>query len=213
MTQEPLNYDGPFPADVVKRVEKFLETPVENDTGGWTEVSREDWLELVEIFEDILDVKFERDPDGDHTIQFETCHRQHGRMEVIPVPYKLDTDADMEKGVQAMRMASGIIERLTHTMGFTLSDRRRADARRKKMQPVINFCASNGHIRAHDRVVDYVTGEGTNLFVGRDDTVWAPLGLTCAELKAVISDNIGRHDLYTKVDDVLLNAVNCMEGN
>jgi len=213
MTQEPLNYEGPLAADVVQRVSDFLRKPVENDTGGWTEVSREDWTELVEIFGDILDAKFERDPDGDHTIEFDTCHRQYGRMEVVRVPYNVATDADMERAVHAIRMASGIVERLSHTMSFTIAERRRADARLKKMKVVTNFCASNGHIRAHDRIQDYITGENSSLFVGTDDSVWAPLGLTCAELKQVIKDNLGRGQLHDEVDKVLINAANCMEGN
>lgn len=213
MTQEPLNYEGPLAADVVQRVSTFLLSPVRNETGGWTDVSREDWTELVEIFRDILDAKFERDPDGDHTIQFETCHRQQGRMQVVHMPYSMDTPADMERAAHAISMASGIIEQLSRSMGFTIADQRRADARMKKMQPVLNFCASNGHIVAHNRIKDYLTGESGNLFVGTDESVWAPLGLACAELKQIIRDNLGQARLQDEVDNALLNAVACMEGN
>lgn len=204
---EPLNYEGPLAADVVQRVSDFLLKPVHNETGGWTDVSKDDWNEVWGIFQDILDAKFERDSDGDHTIEFELCHRQNGRMDVVHVPYSLDTDADMEKAVHAIRMASGIIERMSNSIGFKIADKRRADARKKQFEPIIGFLASNGHIRAHDRVKDF--RDGQSLFIGKDDDVWACLGLTCAELRDTQGD---RHDRNGGVEGLLLRATKAMGG-
>lgn len=209
---EPLNYEGPLPDAVVARVAKFLETPVTTDD-GWPEIPQDDWSELHGVIQDIIEAKFQRDCDNDQGVEYTLCNRRHGRAEVIHVPYQTHTDADMETALFAISIASGIVEQLTRSMSFTVGERRRADARMKKMRPVVDFCASNGHIRAHDRILDFIEGRANNLFVGQDDTVWAPLGLSCAELRAVIDANIGKRQLFDEQDNTLLNAVNCMEGN
>ena len=207
---EPLNYEGPLAADVVQRVSDFLLKPVKNDTGGWTEVSREDWFELVDIFRDIIDAKFERDPDGDHTIEFETCHRQQGRMQTVHIPYNFDTPKDLEKAAHAISVASGIVEQVSRSLQFKYAEQRRADARKEKMAPVIEFLHATGYDDACHRVEQYVAGNG-DLFVGPRDEVWAPLGLTCAEIEQTQRDNYGPR-YHDAVDDLLLTAMKAMGG-
>jgi len=207
---EPLNYEGPLPDDVVSRVAAFLETPIRTD-GDWLEITEEDWKELHLVIQDIIEAKFQRDCDGDHTVEYALCNRKLGRLETIQVPYHTETDADMEKAMFAISRASGIVENMSRTMSFTLGERRRTCARVKRMQPVLSFLNKNGAKMAYHRVEDYITGERQNLFIGRADDVWEPLGLTCSELNDTFNEYLGRSNLYQKIDQLLLDAVRKME--
>lgn len=208
---EPLNYEGPLPDDVIKLVSKFLETPIESD-GGWPEIPDEEWKMLHEVFYQIIEAKFQRDCDSDQGVEFELCNRKKHRMQSLRIPYTTKTDTDMEQAAHAIGHAANIVDQLSRQMSFAMSDRRRADARKKKMCAVIGFLASNGHIRAHNRVVEYVSGQdGRGLFIGKDDDVWAPLGLTASELHTVYRENTGR--TTEALDEVLINAANCMMDN
>lgn len=210
---EPLNCEGPMAADVVQMVSDFLKNPIESD-GGYVDIPDEEWKMLHEIVYSIIEAKFQRDCDHDQTVEYELCNRKHGRMETIRMPYKLDTPAGMEQATHAIGMAGSIIDRLSRSMGFQLSEQRRANARKQKMQPVINFLARNGYIPAHDRVRDFV--EGSVLHIGKDDTVWSPLGLSCADLRDLIHNRSGKMTTREHIEDIedyLLNATNYMEGN
>ena len=213
MDTEPLNHEGPMAADVVQLVSDFLRKPITTD-GDWPVLSDEDWKEIHEVFYQIIEAKFQRDCDNDQVIEYALCNRKNNTMSVINVPYDLSTDKDMERGMHAISTASGIIERLTHTMGFVLSDRRRETIRRKKMEPVLQFCAPNGHRPPGDRIKNFVEGDSpSGLFIGNDDTVWEPLGLTCVELKQVLNDNIGVRNMRENIEDFLIDAVNRKKGD
>ena len=133
-------------------------------------------------------------------------------MHALRIPHTTKTDADMEQAVNGIEHAASIIDKLSRQISFTMSYRRRNNARQKKMAVVIDFLASNGYIEAHNRVAKYVSGqEGGYLFIGKNDDVWAPLGLTTAELHTICHNNGGR--TIEALDETLINAANHMMVN
>lgn len=73
-----------------ERVTRFLDTFVENDTGGWTTVSADDFAETDRIIHELIDLKFARDPDSDRTIEHRLVDRTKGRLKSYFVPYEPD---------------------------------------------------------------------------------------------------------------------------
>jgi len=209
---DPLNFEGPIPNAVVYMVEDFLKTPVASD-GGWVDITDEDWKMLHEIVHSIIEAKFQRDCDNDQSVGFALCNRKNGSMETIRVPYTLESPQDMEQAVHAMGHAASIIDRLSKTVSYMMSTKRLRVERGIKMQAVTSFLASYGHIRAYARVDGWLKSDGSGLFIGKDDSVWEPLGLTCAELQAVYRDNLGNGRSNDMLDETLINATKCMEGN
>lgn len=70
--------------DVMARVSAFLDKHIPNEEGDtWTPVSREDLVELSNVFYDITACKWERDCDGSLPVDFEICNRKVGHF----VPY------------------------------------------------------------------------------------------------------------------------------
>jgi hypothetical protein len=73
-------------ARFLSRLDKFLEEFVECD-GGWAKITDEDHSEMHELIGMMIDLKVQRDPDGDRTIQYATVNRRKGRMETFIIPY------------------------------------------------------------------------------------------------------------------------------
>jgi hypothetical protein len=75
--------------ELSERITRFLETRVEGDQGGgWVAPSREDFDEFYNIIAAIRDAKWDRDGDGDPTIEIRLTDRSIGRHPWVPyVPY------------------------------------------------------------------------------------------------------------------------------
>jgi hypothetical protein len=73
-------------ARFLSRLDTFLEEFVECD-GGWAKITDEDHSEMHELIGMMIDLKVQRDPDGDRTIQYATVNRRKGRMETFIIPY------------------------------------------------------------------------------------------------------------------------------
>lgn len=211
---EPLNYEGPLAADVVKLVEDFLKTPVTTDD-GWPELTTKDWKGLHEVFYQILEAKFQRDCDNDQGIEYALCDRKNGTMQTIQIPYGYESDEDVEQMMSAMGVAAGIIDRGTRLIGHNMAERRireqRHVERMEKMRPVLDFLKDTGANMAWNRITDMLNpAEKRGLFIGKADDVWMPLGLTAKEIHDCARDFKGKQD---RVDTLLIEAVQKIKGN
>lgn len=63
----------------------FLAVEVKS-TGGYAEASLDDARALSKLFDKIIDLKFERDPDGDQVIEYDLVNRKFARMISVQVP-------------------------------------------------------------------------------------------------------------------------------
>lgn len=71
-----------------RMVDEFLAERVKTDGGSWPEVSDKDFNALYNLFDAIVDAKFERDCDGDSVINFAVVNRkQHMPIHHYPVGY------------------------------------------------------------------------------------------------------------------------------
>lgn len=206
---EALNYEGPTTEETLAVVTKFLETPVETD-GDWPVVSDEDWQGLHDVFYHIIEAKFQRDCDHDQVVEYAICNRKKNRMHAIALPYNCETDADMEHMSFAAQQASAIVEQALKQIGFTMAERRRAQKRHTAFEDLLFFLASNGHIRAWQRVREMLNERKSTLSIGRDDSTWEPLGITCQDIQDCHHDFKGKRD---RLDTFLLEAYAKIEGS
>lgn len=73
---------------LLSKIDSFLEEHRPSRRGGWAEISREDVEKLDEIIEMLVDLKADRDADGDRTVQWTlTNRREEERMPFANVPY------------------------------------------------------------------------------------------------------------------------------
>lgn len=68
----------------------------EDRGGGWPNITTEEMVELLDIFGEIIDLKFERDCDGDRAIQYVATYRKAHRLHYVLSPVRLDMDAPDE---------------------------------------------------------------------------------------------------------------------
>lgn len=205
---KPLNHGGKTAEEVVRMVEGYLKTPVKTSDDGWAPVTHDDIHQLHKVINALIDAKFERDVDGDHTVEYAVCNRRYGYMHVIQSPYHAETDEDKRKMLRAIGTAASLTEHLTRSLEFEVTEKIDAKKRQEKMSPVVEFLRATDCEDACLRVEQYITGNG-ELFVGTRDEVWKTLGLTCAEIKQVKKDNHGQR-YRNAVDDLLLNAAKTM---
>ena len=72
---------------IIALLDKLLAEPRKTDS-GWAEVTTEDMDQLHELFQAIIEAKFEPDADGDSSIEFFITNRNtHQRMHFRPLPY------------------------------------------------------------------------------------------------------------------------------
>lgn len=75
-------------------IDSFLEDHRESD-GGYAKITPEDIQELHEIVRELIELKCDKDPDGDLPIEFEIVNRRtHESMQYAPVPYRNGEDGD-----------------------------------------------------------------------------------------------------------------------
>jgi hypothetical protein len=206
---DPLNYEGPTTEETKAVVDEFLKNPIKTD-GDWPVLTDEDWKELHNVFYHIIEAKFQRDCDNDQVVDYAICNRKKQRMNVITVPYNCETDADMELMSFAAQQASGLVEQALKQIGFTMSERRRAQRRYTEFEDLLGFLASNGYIRAWQRVQGMLNERKSTLSIGRDDSTWEPLGLTCKDIQDCHHDFGGNRD---RLDTLLLNAFAKVKDN
>lgn len=90
-------------AKLFERLNTFLDAFVETRGSGWAAATREDVSEMADIWQEIADLKFERDCDGDSVINFDVANRQHGRLVSTFVPYApRDGRGGVEEPVQTI---------------------------------------------------------------------------------------------------------------
>lgn len=75
-------------ANLLMLIEKFLQKRRESDGGGWSPVTGEDWEDLHNIIDLLIEAKWDPDCDNDLPIEFFLINRNtHHRMSYAPVPY------------------------------------------------------------------------------------------------------------------------------
>ena len=72
---------------LVERLTAYLAEFVETRGSGWAAATDADINGLCKIFREVIDLKFERDCDGDSVINFDVANRRHGRLISTFVPY------------------------------------------------------------------------------------------------------------------------------
>lgn len=71
------------------KIEKFLENKKKSAGGGsWPEVTKDEVGQLKEIFQNIIDKKYDRDYSGSSVINFEIVNRKtHEQLWIQPIPH------------------------------------------------------------------------------------------------------------------------------
>lgn len=202
-----INRDAKSPEEVGAAVTRYLQNPVTGD-GDWPEVTRDDMDQLHKIIQMILEAKFENDVDGDRVIEYALCNRKKHHLWYWVLPHRVENDEDMRSYTRAIGAASSWIENLSRRMEFPIQEKIELERRMKKMAPVILFLKGTP---AQQRVVDFLIGNNSSgLYVGKDDGIWARLGLSCAELRTVVHDSIGKARQREIIEDYLLTAAKAM---
>lgn len=76
--------------DLMKQIQEFLAERRLED-GGWAEVKQEDIEQLSEIIWELINLKFEKDVDGDLPVNFRLANRNIERfLYPVKVPYQSD---------------------------------------------------------------------------------------------------------------------------
>ena len=82
------------------KLEDFLKTRKTSD-GGYADVADDEMSQLVDIVRDVLELKYERDPDGDMPVEFQLVDRTRYQAPLfMPVrrtdkPYKNESEMDL----------------------------------------------------------------------------------------------------------------------
>lgn len=87
-------------AELHETLDKFLDTFVEAKDGGWAAAQNGDLSEIQDIFQEIIDLKFERDCDGDAVIDYHVVNRRYGRLISTYTPHP-PRDRDGEEPVHS----------------------------------------------------------------------------------------------------------------
>ena len=75
-------------APLREMIDRFLKDRRQSDCGGWAQIVPADLEQLAEIIHSLIDLKCERDADGDVPIRFRLINRRETRgMIYDPVPY------------------------------------------------------------------------------------------------------------------------------
>ncbi len=93
-------------AQLHTRLGAFLENFVDDAASGYPTVSDKDVSELQEIFAEIADLKFARDPDGDQVISSTLCDRSRYRLISEHIPHSARSDDPVERAAYLSRLAS-----------------------------------------------------------------------------------------------------------
>ena len=97
-----------------EKIDVFLKDKRES-RGGWAEVTLEDVEQLYGIVGDLIDLKSQRDPDGDRTIEYALVNRREGFWPVNPsmIPYDIE--------IRHARWMMGDVEHLLRLIDNKLS--------------------------------------------------------------------------------------------
>jgi len=88
-------------------IDRFLEDHRESLGGGWAEITPEDINDLYEIIRELIDLKCDKDADGDFPIQVKIVNRRtHEHLHYDAVPYREQRteDNEVEREVPFMDM-------------------------------------------------------------------------------------------------------------
>ena len=89
-------------AKLHENLDIFLDAFVETQGSGWAAAETADTDALHAIMQEVVDLKFERDCDGDSVINYHIVNRRHGRLISTYVPYQPRTKrSDTEEPITA----------------------------------------------------------------------------------------------------------------
>jgi len=91
------------------KIRKFLADHRESEDGGWARVTKEDRGLLHQIVLTLIELKFDRDPDGDLPVEFDLVNRNAGYMPPFQyIPYHTaNDDAGSEYELGLYKVALG----------------------------------------------------------------------------------------------------------
>lgn len=211
---EPLNYEGPTSAQVVENVRKFLETPIRADGDGWPPVTTEDLHEVWDLFHNILEAKYERDCDGDMVMEVEMNRRNRGNMVALRTTHRRNGPVDLAEAMRDIQyitdVAAGMVKQIAGPIQLHEQERQASEAWREKCQNITDFCRAYEEVSQPGnkseqimlrRLRSWVEDRRSGLYEGHEDEVWAPLGLTCVDLRNAAGDARQKpDDLFDLVD-------------
>ena len=86
-------------------IDSFLEDRRESFGGGWAQITPEDVDQLREIIRWLIELKCDRDADGDLPIECKLVNRRtHERLHYYPIPYREQRNDDGNVGHTYTRM-------------------------------------------------------------------------------------------------------------
>lgn len=130
-------------------IDQLLDEGLVRSDGGWAAVERSHMDDLHEVIGELIDLKIERDADGDRTVQFALCNRRVHRMETLYQTtryHNIDRDAitegemlDMLTEMQSdADYALAIARSMSETVKFAAQDFRRIREARKEFADKID---------------------------------------------------------------------------
>lgn len=153
-------------------LDHFLDNyiPAEDD-GGYLVVMRDDLVALEEIVGEIIDLKFERDVDGDRAVVPLFDDRTKGRMTFAHIPYDPERDTfDGDAVVNWYSTMSNAIHALTVGLSsatHTLTVRLQEDAQKRREQKLAEdwLKGAREHLAHHEvdeaeKLMNAIVGEG-----------------------------------------------------
>jgi hypothetical protein len=72
-------------------IDKFLETRIKSENGGWPEVSHAEINQLYSIIDKLINTKWQKDCDGDPPVRIKLIDRtRYEAFHYQPIPYDFD---------------------------------------------------------------------------------------------------------------------------
>jgi hypothetical protein len=215
---EPLNSEGPTADEVITKLTEYLAEPIMAEDASWPAVTGEDTNELGDLIWSILEAKFQRDCDNDMVMEFAVSRRNRGTLHTFTTPHNATTDEDRLDVVRTIESMGDTVARLTKRLAFEYEQRILVARARHKTEPVAlvaSILDGQGHRTMARRLTAWIEtldgfGPGT-LYVGLEDDLWAPLGVTTADLKEAVRDNYNKRDGY--INFMVATAEKYLEEN
>jgi hypothetical protein len=205
-------------------LDTFLDNHIAAEEGGWPVVMRDDLVALEEVFGEIIDLKFERDCDGDRAVVPLLDDRTKGRMTFAHIPDGPERDTfDGDAVVKWYSAMSGAIHTLTlaaSSATHILTVRLQEDAQKRQRQKLAEDWIkgarehlAHGEVAEAENLMKAIIGEG------KPHPVAGKLGIPPRVLLPKDDPRVEelRFDIYTRMDiseprEAVKLAIDAMEN-
>ena len=148
-------------AVLLSRIDTFLSEDFVESDGGWAKVESPHISDLYDIIGEIIDLKVERDPDGDRTVELMLCNRRTHKLHSIfetnrpSFEEKLSSDETIEwlnKAQQEASYAMSVANRLSENIKFELQFAVQRVAKAREYKKTLRECEAKAAVLSLEEI-------------------------------------------------------------